>query len=319
MAQKKSEATEKKSESNLNRVSWVRRIFHRVRNVIVDLILIVFVLGVVQSVMDHHWIWRILLVAFFVFVVYLGLRDLRQLRVDTEQAIQALVLILVMTISVFSVLSVFLYKSGYAHYTGFSRQSEIESSIITLKFIGFYTWQLFEVIPALNINQAMGWNSPPLTKSGLVAGLLVLGFRATLVLLLLKEFIKWWTEKRTRKKPALDVILKRFEQPDETRLFKKGKFETVQVGGMTVGRATYEPGWKWSEHVGTLSGTSLCQVEHIGLVISGRAVASLQDRRDIELKPDVLFYIPPVPHDSWVIGDEPYVSLHFLGGENYTK
>ena len=30
-----------------------------------------------------------------------------------------------------------------------------------------------------------------------------------------------------------------------------------------------------------------------------------------------LFYIPPTPHDSWVVGDEPYVSLHFLGAEDY--
>jgi quercetin dioxygenase-like cupin family protein len=118
---------------------------------------------------------------------------------------------------------------------------------------------------------------------------------------------------------VLDVILKSFENPDATRLFEKGKFEIVQIGGMTIGRATYEPGWKWSEHVSPISGAPLCDVEHVGLVISGRAMASMQEGRDIELKPGELFYIPPVPHDSWVIGDEPYVSLHFLGAENYTK
>ena len=48
----------------------------------------------------------------------------------------------------------------------------------------------------------------------------------------------------------LEVILKRFEQPDEIRTFEKGRFELVRLGGMTIGRATYEPGWKWSEHVG---------------------------------------------------------------------
>lgn len=117
----------------------------------------------------------------------------------------------------------------------------------------------------------------------------------------------------------LEVILKSFENPDETRRFEKGKFEIVQIGGMTVGRATYEPGWKWSEHVSPLSGAPLCDVEHVGLVISGHAMAAMQDGRDIELKPGALFYIPPVPHDSWVIGDEAYVSLHFLGAGNYTK
>jgi hypothetical protein len=119
--------------------------------------------------------------------------------------------------------------------------------------------------------------------------------------------------------PVLEVILKSFENPDEIRLFEKGKFEIVQIGGLTVGRATYEPGWKWSEHVSPISGIPLCEVEHVGLVISGRAMASMQDGRDIELKAGALFYIPPVPHDSWVIGDEAYVSLHFLGAEDYTK
>jgi hypothetical protein len=53
-----------------------------------------------------------------------------------------------------------------------------------------------------------------------------------------------------REKPMLEVILKRFEKPDEVRTFEKGKFELVHLGGMTIGRATYEPGWKWSLHVG---------------------------------------------------------------------
>ena len=75
----------------------------------------------------------------------------------------------------------------------------------------------------------------------------------------------------------LDVILKRFDAPDETRIFEKGKFEIVRVGEMTIGRATYEPGWKWSEHVGPLTGTAFCEVEHIGMVISGRATAAMND------------------------------------------
>jgi len=51
-----------------------------------------------------------------------------------------------------------------------------------------------------------------------------------------------------------EVILKRFENPDEVRTFEKGKFELVHVGGMTIGRATYQPGWKWSLHVGKAAG-----------------------------------------------------------------
>jgi quercetin dioxygenase-like cupin family protein len=117
----------------------------------------------------------------------------------------------------------------------------------------------------------------------------------------------------------LEVVLKRFENPDGTRCFEKGRFEIINIGGMTIGRASYEPGWRWSEHVAPLAGTPLCGVEHVGMVISGRAMAALNDGTQIELAPGGLFYIPPVPHDSWVIGDEPYVSLHFLGADHYTR
>jgi quercetin dioxygenase-like cupin family protein len=117
----------------------------------------------------------------------------------------------------------------------------------------------------------------------------------------------------------IDVILKRFDTPDETRLMEKGRFDVVHVGGMAIGRASYEPGWKWSVHVGPHVGAARCGVEHVGLVVSGTATAAFDDGRVFELTPGTLFYIPPTPHDSWVVGDEPYVSLHFLGAAAYAK
>ena len=117
----------------------------------------------------------------------------------------------------------------------------------------------------------------------------------------------------------LEVILKRFETPDETRVFEKGKLEIVRLGGMTIGRASYEPGWRWTEHVSPIAGTPLCEVEHVGMVLSGRAMAAMKDGTEVELNAGSLFYVPPVPHDSWVIGDEPYVSLHFLGADQYAE
>lgn len=116
-----------------------------------------------------------------------------------------------------------------------------------------------------------------------------------------------------------EVILKRFEQPDETREFERGKFEVINIGGLTIGRATYQPGWKWSEHVRPLAGTRFCEVEHVGLVISGKAVAAMVDGAVVELTPGTVFHVPSAPHDSWVVGDEPYVSLHFLGAGDYTR
>jgi len=114
-------------------------------------------------------------------------------------------------------------------------------------------------------------------------------------------------------------ILRRFEAPDEVRRFPKGKFELVRIGGMTIGRATYQPGWKWSEDVGAAIGAVRCNVEHVGLVLSGCATAAMEDGDVHEMRAGDLFYIPPGPpgHDSWVVGDEPYVSLHFLGADDY--
>ena len=113
-----------------------------------------------------------------------------------------------------------------------------------------------------------------------------------------------------------EVILKRFDRPDEIRQFPLGRFELVHVGGMTIGRATYQPGWKWSEHVGAALGATSCMVEHVGMVVSGRAVAAMDDGKIIEMRAGEIFHIPP-GHDSWVVGDEPYVSLHFMGAEDY--
>ena len=117
----------------------------------------------------------------------------------------------------------------------------------------------------------------------------------------------------------IGVILKRFEAPDEVREMLLGRFEVVRIGGLTVGRATYQPGWRWSQHVGPGLGAERCAVEHVGLVISGVATAAFADGRVILLRSGDLFYIPPEPHDSWVVGDQPYVSLHFLGADRYAK
>jgi hypothetical protein len=117
----------------------------------------------------------------------------------------------------------------------------------------------------------------------------------------------------------LEVILRRFEQPDEVRIFEKGRFELIHLGGMTIGRATYSPGWRWSQHVGPSLGKKHCDVEHVGLVLSGCATAAIEGQAVVEMKPGDLFYVPAGPpgHDSWVVGSVPYVSLHLLGASGY--
>ena len=114
-----------------------------------------------------------------------------------------------------------------------------------------------------------------------------------------------------------DVELKAFDRPDEIREMPLGRFEVITVGGRTIGRATYQPGSRWSEHVGLELGLERCPVEHVGVVLSGTATAAFADGRVVELRAGEAFYIPPLPHDSWVVGDEPYVSLHIVGAERY--
>ena len=118
---------------------------------------------------------------------------------------------------------------------------------------------------------------------------------------------------------AFGVDLKRFESPDEARTFEKGRLEIVRIGAVTIGRASYDPGWRWSVHVGPTVGSEWCEVEHVGLVLSGTATCALRGGPVIELVEGSLFSIPATPHDSWVVGDRPYVSLHFLGAERYAR
>jgi hypothetical protein len=67
---------------------------------------------------------------------------------------------------------------------------------------------------------------------------------------------------------TLDTILRRFDSPDEVREFEKGRLELVRIAGQTLGRATYQPGWQWSVHVGPRVNARRCSVEHLGIVLA---------------------------------------------------
>jgi hypothetical protein len=104
--------------------------------------------------------------------------------------------------------------------------------------------------------------------------------------------------------------------PSESRAFPFGHFDVFNLWQHHLGVATYEPGWRWSTHVGAATGAALCDVAHVGLVLSGRAMVSMADGTEGVLEPRHLFAIAP-GHDSWVLGAEPYISVHFVGAEAY--
>jgi len=112
---------------------------------------------------------------------------------------------------------------------------------------------------------------------------------------------------------------KNFDHPDETRSFRdKGQVKVVNIGGGVVGLATFESGWRWSDHVKPIVGTDSCQAAHMGYVVSGRQVILMDDGTQLEVGPGDVISIP-AGHDGWTIGDEPCVVLDFAGMATYAK
>jgi len=117
-----------------------------------------------------------------------------------------------------------------------------------------------------------------------------------------------------------ELLIKRFERGEgERREFEKGFFEVLKVRGQRLGRAVYQPGWNWAEHTRGPGDPPTCPVEHIVLVLRGRCAVKMDSAGEARiLQPGDFAYVPP-GHASWVVGDEPYESLHFLGAERYAK
>ncbi len=112
---------------------------------------------------------------------------------------------------------------------------------------------------------------------------------------------------------------KKFDSPDEVREFQDGmgKVELVDLNGHMIGRGTFEPGWRWSEHVKPLSGTDSCEVEHIGYVLEGGMTVTMDDGSVLEVGPGDAFHMPP-GHDARVDGAR-CVMLDFGGLQGYAK
>ena len=109
---------------------------------------------------------------------------------------------------------------------------------------------------------------------------------------------------------------KSLETPEETRTFPKGKLDVVVVKGMSVGRAEFEPGWKWSECLKSIAGTESCEAEHLCYVISGAMRIRMNDGSEFDLVPGEATAIPP-GHDAWVVGDKKCVIVDFVGFKDY--
>jgi len=114
------------------------------------------------------------------------------------------------------------------------------------------------------------------------------------------------------------MTVKSLNSPDETRKFENGKIELAEIEGKTIGRAIFEPGWKWSSHVKPLVKTEWCEAPHFQYQISGILHVKMADGTEMDIKPGDVAFIPP-GHDGWVVGDEPVVAIDFQGMADYAK
>lgn len=119
-------------------------------------------------------------------------------------------------------------------------------------------------------------------------------------------------------KTAMTCEVKSFGTPDEVRTFPKGKLELVHEGGMTVGRATLEPGWRWSESLQPLVGTRSCEAPHFQYHVSGTIKVVTDDGAEFECKAGDVSLLGK-GHDAWVIGNEPAVVVDFQGMRDYAR
>ena len=108
------------------------------------------------------------------------------------------------------------------------------------------------------------------------------------------------------------------DTPQETRRFPHGQVQLVTVGGSTVGRFTFEPGWRWSTSVKPIVGTDQCENHHVGYALAGRMHVVDGAGIGTEIATGEAYDIAP-GHDAWILGNDTFVGLEFRSAEQYAK
>ena len=112
--------------------------------------------------------------------------------------------------------------------------------------------------------------------------------------------------------------LRSFERPDEVREFPKGRLELITIGGATICRAIFLPGWRWAESVQPIAKTKSCEAPHFQYHVSGILHVVMDDGTELDCKPGDVSLLPS-GHDAWVVGDEPAIVVDFQGMADYAK
>jgi hypothetical protein len=114
------------------------------------------------------------------------------------------------------------------------------------------------------------------------------------------------------------IEVKTFDSPDEVRTFDKGKLELVDFDGRMVGRATLEPGWRWSESLKPVVKTTSCEAPHFQYHLSGTLHIKADDGAERDVRAGEISMLAG-GHDAWVVGDAPVVIIDFQGMVDYAK
>jgi hypothetical protein len=114
------------------------------------------------------------------------------------------------------------------------------------------------------------------------------------------------------------IEVKSHDSPDEIRTPDKTRVELVRVGATTLGRFTFQPGWRWSECVKPVVGTESCQNHHVGYAVAGSITVQLTSGDQARIKPGDSYDIPP-GHDAWVEGKDPFVGIEVQSAQEYAK
>ena len=112
--------------------------------------------------------------------------------------------------------------------------------------------------------------------------------------------------------------VKNLSKAEEVRTFDKGRLELIKIGGATIGRATFQPGWRWSESVKPLVKTKSCEAPHFQYHLSGTLRIKMDDGTEEDCKVGDVSLLP-TGHDAWVVGNEPVVVVDFQGMVDYAK
>ena len=111
---------------------------------------------------------------------------------------------------------------------------------------------------------------------------------------------------------------KSHDAPDESRTPAKTRVDVVRLDGYTIGRFTFEPGWRWSECIKPVAGTDSCQLSHVGYIVQGQITIRLDDGTERTFTPGQSYTIPP-GHDAWVEGDESFIGIEVMSAEQFAN